>query len=78
MFERIELEVLRKRMDEPRKFIQVIIGPRQVGKTTIVHQLLKDYSHPFQYESADAVAAGNGVWLTQVWESARLRYRTGH
>jgi predicted AAA+ superfamily ATPase len=41
MFERAELQEIRKRVYEPRKFIQVISGPRQVGKTTLITQLLE-------------------------------------
>ena len=32
-------EVL-ERMNEPRKFIQVLAGPRQVGKSTLIDQVL--------------------------------------
>jgi len=34
MFKRPELQLVKERILEPRKFIQVIMGPRQVGKTT--------------------------------------------
>ena len=40
MFERRHLQTLIKRMREPRRFLQVIMGPRQVGKTTLVTQLV--------------------------------------
>lgn len=40
MFERIHLQTIKKRINESRKFIQVILGPRQVGKTTMMTQLL--------------------------------------
>jgi len=73
MYERTELEVLRKRINEPRKFIQVISGPRQVGKTTLVTQLYNQLSVPAMYQSADAVPAGDDVWLDQVWDTARLK-----
>lgn len=76
MFERSELEILRKRIEEPRKFIQVITGPRQVGKTTLANQLLNKISIPCIFESADAVAAANVTWLNQVWESARIKIKT--
>ncbi len=36
MFERQEIKLLHQRVNEPRKFIQVLMGPRQVGKTTLV------------------------------------------
>jgi predicted AAA+ superfamily ATPase len=73
MFERPVLQYFTKRVDEPRRFMQVIIGPRQVGKTTMIIQLLKKITTPYLFESADAIAASNGVWLEQLWESARLK-----
>ena len=73
MFERSYLRSVKTRIEEPRKFIQVILGPRQVGKTTMVNQLLAQSAIPNLYESADTISATNSVWLMQVWESARLR-----
>jgi predicted AAA+ superfamily ATPase len=75
MFERSYLKSVKARIEEPRKFIQVILGPRQVGKTTMVTQLLTQLSIPNLNESADAIAATNSSWLVQVWESARLRLK---
>lgn len=40
------------RLKEPRKFLQVVIGPRQVGKTTVVKQVLKDIDIPCWFFSA--------------------------
>ena len=76
MFERSELQILKKRVEEPRKFIQVLMGPRQVGKTTLVSQLLKQINIPALFESADAIPASNSTWLQQIWESARLKMKT--
>ena len=75
MFERPYLKLIKPRIEEPRKFIQVILGPRQVGKTTMITQLLSQLSIPNLYESADAISATNSAWLMQVWESARLRLK---
>lgn len=75
MFERPHLKSVKTRIEEPRKFIQVILGPRQVGKTTMVTQLLSQITIPNLYESADAISATNSAWLMQVWESARLRLK---
>jgi predicted AAA+ superfamily ATPase len=72
MFERSELQEVRKRVNEERRFIQVISGPRQVGKTTLITQLLGKISFPSLYESADAVPAGNALWIDQIWDNARL------
>ncbi len=76
MFERAELHILKKRIEEPRKFIQVLMGPRQVGKTTMVNQLCQKLEIPYIFQSADAIAAGNFTWLEQIWESARLKVKT--
>ena len=54
MYERSYLKQVKSRIEEPRQFIQVILGPRQVGKTTMVNQLLSQLSTPNIYESADA------------------------
>jgi len=75
MYERPYLKQVKSRVEEPRKFIQVILGPRQVGKTTMVNQLLSQLSISYVYESADAIAATNSAWLMQAWETARLRMK---
>lgn len=73
MFERSALKSLVKRIKEPRQFIQVLMGPRQVGKTTLITQLLSHLKPAHVFETADAVPASNSLWLEQIWESARLR-----
>jgi predicted AAA+ superfamily ATPase len=60
-------------MQEPRKFIQVILGPRQVGKTTLVNQLVQKYPFGSIVVSADAIGAYNTYWLEQQWEIARIK-----
>lgn len=78
MFERTYLKLVKARIEEQRKFIQVILGPRQVGKTTMITQLLSQASIPNLYESADAITATNSAWLMQVWEAARLRMKASN
>ncbi len=68
---------LERRIAERRKCIQVLAGPRQVGKTTIILQFLEKYGHSYIYESADAVFNASAVWLEQIWNSARLKAK-GH
>ena len=75
MYERSYLKQVKSRLEEPRKFIQVILGPRQVGKTTMVSQLLSQLSISYLFESADAVSATNSAWLLQAWETARLKMK---
>lgn len=75
MFQRTHYQSLTKRLLEPRRFMQVIIGPRQVGKTTMVNQVVKDLNAPYLFVSADAVPLGSGIWLQQQWEYARLKLK---
>ncbi|GHT12815.1 ATPase AAA [Bacteroidia bacterium] len=72
MIERTELQRITSRIEEPRRFIQVLAGPRQVGKTTLVLQALDKVAIPHKYESADAVSAGNAMWISRVWDEARI------
>lgn len=75
MFERSYIKQVRERLAEKRRFIQVIMGPRQVGKTTLINQVLKTIATPYLYQSADGVTVSTETWIEQVWESARLRLR---
>ena len=74
MFQRSHLQQLIKRVNEPRRFIQVVLGPRQVGKTTLVRQLLAKINFQSNYVSADD-AASNPLWLNQQWDLASLKCR---
>lgn len=62
---------LGRRIAEGRKCIQVVAGPRQVGKTTLILQFLERYEHISIYESADGLVGSSSVWLEQVWGTAR-------
>ena len=63
--------MLRERILEPRRFMQILAGPRQVGKTTLVGQVLNDISIPYTLEVAEAVDPKDSDWIHRVWESAR-------
>lgn len=75
MFERPYLRSVKLRIKEPRKLIQVILGPHQVGKARMATQLLSQLPIPNIIESTDAISAINSAWLAQVCESARLRLK---
>jgi predicted AAA+ superfamily ATPase len=70
-------KTIRSRVAEPRRFIQVIAGARQVGKTTLVRQLAADVAMPVRYASADEPMMKGNVWVAQQWEAARLQAATG-
>lgn len=71
MYKRAEYQIIKKRLEEPRKFIQVVMGARQIGKSTVVKQVLKDLDLPYQFYSADNVPASNTAWISDCWETVR-------
>lgn len=71
-FQRPQLAVLTARLAEPRHFIQVVAGPRQVGKSTLVQQATQGLSVPVRHASADEPTLRDAHWLAQQWEAARL------
>ena len=71
MYKRSEYQIIRKRLEEPRRFIQVVMGPRQVGKSTVVKQVLQDIDLPFLLFSADNVPASNSAWVSNCWAAVR-------
>jgi hypothetical protein len=76
MYKRPHFQELIKRLNQPNLFIQVITGPRQVGKTTLVQQVIQEIAIPTIYVSADAIAMTDSVWLNQQWDNARLIFKT--
>jgi len=64
-----------ERFSEDRGFIQVVSGPRQVGKTTLILQVLKQLEIPYLYASADEPFPPRPEWIRQQWETARIRSR---
>lgn len=71
MIQRPYFETIAKRIEEPRKFIQIIEGPRQVGKSTLIKQVLKGISIPWVHFSADNVPATRSAWISDCWLTAR-------
>ncbi len=76
MYKRFEYHTIAKRLKEPRKFIQVVMGPRQVGKSTVVKQVLNDLDLPYQFFSADNVPASNSAWVSNCWAAVRSLMRS--
>ena len=71
MYKRPQFKALFDRISEPRRFIQVLSGPRQSGKTTLIGQVLKELPVPSRYVSADALEARDPAWIGQQWNVAR-------
>ncbi len=71
-FLRPQSAVLAARLAEPRRFIQVVAGPRQVGKSTLVQQVTDTLALPVRQASADEPTLRGADWIAQQWEAARL------
>ncbi|MBS0614675.1 MAG: ATP-binding protein, partial [Proteobacteria bacterium] len=71
-FQRPQGAVLAERLAEPRRFLQVVAGPRQVGKSTLVQQVTGDLGAPVRFASADEPTLRSTEWIGQQWEAARL------
>jgi len=76
MFERKQLKILRNRLEENTNLIQILSGTRQVGKTTLVEQLLQYINFPYQFSTADNVPSSDSNWISVQWETARVKLKT--
>ncbi|MCL2427512.1 MAG: ATP-binding protein [Oscillospiraceae bacterium] len=72
MFTRALVSQLVERLNEPRKFIQIVIGPRQTGKTTAVVQAIEKIKCPQHFVSADDPNIISAEWLRNEWMQARI------
>lgn len=68
MYERSIVAVLRTRMKEPLGLMQVLVGPRQTGKSTALKQASTGLDIPLHSVSADFADAD---WLRVEWQQAR-------
>jgi uncharacterized protein len=72
--ERAQKKELLARLKEKRTRIQVIVGARQIGKTTMIEQALAQIKQPIINASADGISNGN--WIDQQWDLARVTLQT--
>lgn len=71
MYKRAEYQIIKGRLEEQRRFIQVVMGARQIGKSTVVKQVLKDLEAPYQFFSADNVPTMGSAWISNCWAAVR-------
>jgi uncharacterized protein len=77
MYKRAIYQKVMARAQEPRRFIQVLLGPRQVGKTTMSLSIAGELDMPSHYVSADSVVLEDMTWLSGQWEIAREKAKEG-
>ena len=70
---------LKRRLSEPRHFIQVLLGPRQVGKTTgvqaVVQELAQSEGMRCFFHAVDEPLLRDRDWIVSRWEEARQATR---
>ena len=71
------INMLKRRIDQKKDLIHVLVGPRQVGKTTSVLRLIEDfYLDSAHYASADKVFNSDASWLMEQWHQAGQANKT--
>ena len=71
-FQRPQAAILSERLLEPRRHIHVVTGPRQVGKSTLVQQVVDAAGLPVRSASADEPTLRGIDWIEQQWQAARF------
>ena len=69
-YQRSLVKRLIERMNETRHFIQMLVGPRQTGKSTAIRQALETIQIPVHEVSA-SIDASSRDWLRTQWNQAR-------
>ena len=75
MYKRSQFNELKSRLSETRDKIQTISGPRQVGKSTMIKQVLQETNIPYLSVTADNVPKTDNFWISEMWSSARARMK---
>ena len=78
MFKRPQFDELKSRLSEPKDKIQTVSGPRQVGKSTMVKQVLQEIDIPYLSVSADNVPKTDTFWISEMWATARARMKAAN
>jgi predicted AAA+ superfamily ATPase len=66
------LSLLVNRLKEPRKFMQILFGARQVGKTTLMTQALEKLKISAHFAAADNVDSP-ATWIEEQWGLAHTK-----
>jgi len=67
------VDQLKLRLAEKNPLIQVILGPRQVGKTTAIQQFILKNKKSLSSLYVSAEGIDSALWIESQWQEARLR-----
>ena len=77
-FDRELVAQLERRLSHSKPLIQVVVGPRQVGKTTAARTLVESWSGPTLYAAADSALPPGPEWIETHWARARSLPASAH
>jgi hypothetical protein len=63
MYTRHISQTLAERLQEPRSFMQIVIDPRQTGKTTAVRQAAQTAGLPYHHADAGSIVVHPPSWI---------------
>ena len=70
-YKRFFVKELSARLSEPQlPFMQILVGPRQIGKSTAIAQIAASWQGPKIIESADQLSPPNQEWIGFHWQRA--------
>lgn len=67
------VKTLNERFQTSYPLIQVVLGPRQVGKTFGVQQVLEEWPGEKFYGTADLLSPPNSEWILKEWKQIQAR-----
>lgn len=71
IFIRPQYHPILQRLSSSLSTIQIMMGPRQVGKSTLAHLIAKQFPRVHIASADDAVLSGSSTWIQQQWFTAR-------
>lgn len=77
IFQRPAVLEIEKGLSSRHPLIQVVVGPRQVGKSTAAGQVLDHLQWPSRSVSADSPLPHPPEWIETQWQMARMQAKTG-
>lgn len=76
-FQRPVVSEIESGLSSPVPFLQVVIGPRQIGKSTAAAQIAEHLGWPTHSASADSAIPHPPEWIETQWEWARRLANSG-
>jgi predicted AAA+ superfamily ATPase len=73
MYKRPYYQILEHKLESKRLFLQIISGPRQVGKTTLIQQVLRSLPFEYLYATTDESGFIDFTWIEAQWNIARRK-----